>query len=343
MVLISQSCVVFFDFRKTSLLQIGYRITTLAIITVTGFKLFGFLSASGVRDFGYGAFSMNMLGPFSSNGWATLLSINVPDPTEGQAWEGFNYQGLGILLSLGIGLYLFIRNKPTKEPSLNFPYHAAFIIVLISYLLALSTTITFSSIVFKPYVPSIIVHILSAFRASGRFFWVGGYWLTIIGVITLALYLNLKKATYILSALLVIQIVDVSGVALAIRDKIFTIQRTMIRSEAITSNPDQFNELVVLPPWQCDTEKTAGGGNNYEYLGFFAADHKMNTNNFYAARILPEQTALHCALDKSHPIFMQNKLYVISPAFYENLTVESKEKLNCSFNEEHAFHLCTRF
>ena len=284
---------------------------------------------------------MNMLGPFSSNGWATLLPINVPDPTEGQAWEGFNYQGLGILILLGISAYFGICRKPNERGSFSFPYKAAIIIVLISYLLALSTTITFSSIVFKPYVPSIVIHILSAFRASGRLFWVGGYWLIIIGIISLPFFLNFKRAAYLLGALLVIQIVDVNGVGLAIRNKISTIQRTAIQSEAITPNPERYDELVVLPPWQCNTKKTAGGGNNYEYLGFFAADYNMSTNNFYAARILPEQTAFHCAAEKSQPIFIKNKLYVISPDFYKNLTTESKEKLKCSFNDEHVFHICS--
>lgn len=341
LVLISQSCIVFFDLRKTSVIQIGYRLAALSVITVAGFKLFGFLSASGVRDFGYGLFSMNMLGPFSSNGWATLLPINLPDPTEGQAWEGFNYQGLGILLLLGISMYLVVRLKPTEKHSFFFPYQAALLIVLISYLLALSTTLTFSSIVFKPYVPSIIDHILSAFRASGRLFWVGGYWLIIIGIVTLSLYLNVKRATYVLSALLAIQIVDVSGVGLAIRHKITTTQRTAIPAESVSLASEKFDALIVLPPWQCNTEKTAGGGNNYEYLGFFAADQKISTNNFYAARVLPEQTAFHCSADKAQPKFERNKIYVISQDFYKNLNIENKDKLKCSFNDEHRFHVCT--
>ncbi len=340
LVLISQFCIVIFDLYKISFIQIGYRLAALSIITVTGFKLFGFLSASGVRDFGYGLFSMNMLGPFSSNGWATLLPINLPDPTEGQAWEGFNYQGLGILLLLGISMYLVVRHRSTEKHSFSFPYQAALLIVLISYLLALSTTLTFSSIVFKPYVPAIIDHILSAFRASGRLFWVGGYWLIIIGIVTLSLYLNVKKATYLLSALLAIQIVDVSGVGLTIRHKISTTQRTAIPAESFSIASEKFDAIIVLPPWQCNTEKTAGGGNNYEYLGFFAADQKISTNNFYAARVLPEQTAFHCSADKAQPKFERNKIYVISQDFYKNLNIEHKDKLKCSFNDEHRFHVC---
>jgi hypothetical protein len=194
--------------------------------------------------------------------------------------------------------------------------------------------------VFKPYVPSIIDHILSAFRASGRLFWVGGYWLTIIGIVTLSLYLNVKKATYILSALLIIQIIDVIGVGFAIRHKINTTQRTAIPAESISFASDQFDALIVLPPWQCNTEKTAGGGNNYEYLGFFAADQKISTNNFYAARVLPEQTAFHCSADNAQPKFERNKIYVISQDFYKNLNIENKDKLKCSFNDEHKFHVC---
>jgi hypothetical protein len=341
MVLISQSCIVICDLHRTSFIQTACRFFAIAIVTVVGFKIFGFLSASGVRDFGYGAFSMNMLGPFSSNGWATLLPINVPDPTEGQAWEGFNYQGLGILILLGISAYFGIRRKPNERGSFSFPYKAALIIVLISYLLALSTTITFSSIVFKPYVPSIVIHILSAFRASGRLFWVGGYWLIIIGIITLPLFLNFKGATYLLSALLFIQILDVSGVGFAIRNKISTIQRTAIQSEAITLNPERYDELVVLPPWQCNTEKTAGGGNNYEYLGFFAADHKISTNNFYAARILPEQTAFHCLGNDPSPQINSKKLYIISKEYYLKIKANIINALKCAYNSEHSFYVCS--
>lgn len=339
MVLISQSFITIFAFFKKSQFQILLRICMLLITTIVGFKIFGFLSASGVRDFGYGVFSMNMLGPFNSNGWATLLPLNITDATGGQAWEGFNYQGLGVLILLIFAIFLKLKNKIIHHSL--FPYRAALSIICFSYLLALSTTITISSIIFKPYVPSIANHFLSIFRASGRLFWVGDYWLILAGIATLPIYLSFKKSTYILFIFFIIQVIDVSGVGWAIRNKISTIQRTTIQAEAITMNPERYDALVVLPPWQCNTEKTAGGGNNYEYLGFFAADHKISTNNFYAARILPEQTEFHCAASTSQPTFIKNMLYVISPDFFKNLTVESKEKLKCSFNNEHTFHLCT--
>jgi len=341
MVLISQSCIVICDLRRSSFVQSTWRLIAIAITTVAGFKIFGFLSASGVRDFGYGAFSMNMLGPFSSNGWATLLPINVPDPTKGQAWEGFNYQGLGILILLGISLYFGTRRKSAAQLSFSFPYKAALIIIFISYLLALSTTVTFSSIVFKPFVPSILNHMLSAFRASGRLFWVGGYWLAIVGIVSLPLFLNFKRAAYLLSALLMIQIIDVSGAGFVIRNKISTIQRTTIQPAAISLYPERYDELVVLPPWQCDTEKTAGGGNNYEYLGFFAADHKISTNNFYAARILPEQTAFHCTSNATPLKIKSNKLYIFSEEYYSGIKANIIKTLNCTYNSEHNFYICS--
>jgi hypothetical protein len=304
-----------------------------------GFKIFGFLSASGVRDYGYGIFSMTMLGPFSSNGWGHLLPINIPDPTNWQSWEGFNYQGLGVFILLGLSIVLGIRRKPLHPYS--FPYRSAFVIIFISYALALSTTFTFSSFIIKPYVPSILIHFLSAFRASGRLFWVGGYWLLLIGLVTLALYLNKKRATQILALLFAIQIIDVSGVALAIRNKISTVQRASIDIEKIDLPKKQYEALVVLPPWQCNTEKTAGGGNNYEHLGFFAADKKINTNNFYAARILPEQTKHHCSADKTNPDLSENTLYAISPEFFTTLSTAHKERLRCTFINEYNFHLCS--
>ena len=240
---------------------------------------------------------------------------------------------------LGVSLFIFFHKKLNGK--FTFPYRAALVIVSISYLLSLSTTLTVGSIKFKPFTPYIVDYVLSAFRASGRFFWLGSFWLLLIGLATLAFTINFKKSILLLLALLLIQIVDTSGIALDVRKKISTIQRASIESNAITSAPNKYDEIVVLPPWQCDTEKTAGGGNNYEYLGFFAADHKMSTNNFYAARILPAQTIYHCSKEMNQPSFLINKIYIISADFFEHLKADEKEKLNCSYNKQHTFYVCT--
>lgn len=339
MVLISQSCIVFFDFYKTSYIQITIRIVIITIAALVGFKVFGFFSASGVRDFGYGVFSMNVLGPFNSNGLGKLLTISITDPTKGQSWEGFNYQGLGIILLVSISLYDFIFSKQ-KNLTL-FPYRAALVIISISYLLSLSTTITIASYVFKLPVSVYIDYFLSAFRASGRFFWVGGYWIILLGIISLYSYLRIDKALYILSTLLVIQLIDVTGVSLYVRNQISTVQRASIASDISILNQKSFDEIVVLPPWQCNTEKTAGGGNNYEHLGFLAADKKINTNNYYPARVLPDQTAYHCFQKTTEQKFIQNKIYALSPEFFNKLNQNTKEKLSCMFINEFSFHLCT--
>ena len=84
MVLISQGCFLIFCSRRQSKRNLAFHILLLAVITIFGFKIFGFLSASGVRDFGYGVFSMNVLGPFNSNGLATLFPLHLSDPTNGQ-------------------------------------------------------------------------------------------------------------------------------------------------------------------------------------------------------------------------------------------------------------------
>lgn len=338
MVFISQVFIVYFDFYKESYPQIVCRITSLCIAAVIGLKTFGFLSASGARDFGYGVFSMNMLGIFSSNGWATILPLNIPDATGGQAWEGFNYLGLGTLSLTCFSVFFYLYRKSNTFST--FPYRAALGTILISYFLALSTTITFSSFVIKPFIPSIFVHFLSAFRASGRFFWVGGYWLLLIGIATLPLYVNLKRASYLLIFFLGIQIIDVSGVANTIRNVINTTLRTSIRSDDISLNTQNFNTLMILPPWQCDTEKTAGSGNNYEYLGFYAADHRLHTNNFYAARTLPDQIKAHCAINVEDIKFDSDKLYILSKEYYSKLNISHLNKLKCVFNSDHHFHVC---
>jgi len=333
MVLISQFSILIFFSNDEGALDKGIRMAALSSVCAIGLYVFGFLSAAGVRVFGYGYFSMNALAPFDSNGLGRLLPIDIPDPTGGQSWEGFNYLGVGTLL-LCVSLLKVWR---TYLKSADVPVRAGLVIVGFSYLLALSATITLGSLVIKLPVPGRFIDILSIFRATGRLFWVGGYWLIFLSIVLLIRWVGLKRGCFFLVPLLLLQLIDVYGVSAYVRHQISTTNRYGLDFEKMPIDFSDIDSILVVPPWQCGVEKTPGGSRNFEFLGVFAADKKIVTNSSYAARTPPEQLTALCDAEKILNSLSRDTLYILSSEVFEQNDVSD---LSCAYNKDHRFYAC---
>lgn len=315
-----------FDFEnKISFKSQLVRIFGALLTAYIGFYVFGFMSASGVSTGDYGIYSMNILGPFDSNGMARLLPFDVNDATGGQHFEGFNYLGLGAILL--IFTVIAISFKSTNKTKL--PMFAGIIIILTSFLLSLSTTLTLSNEVLIFQLPDFVTNLLSRFRASGRFFWIGGFWLIVLSVAYLATRLTEIRAITLLIFLLIVQIIDVSGVALNAQNSINKFSNTSFDLKINQLPLSSYKALIVLQPWQCDNQATPGGLRNYESFGFFAAYNNIPTNNFYAARTLPEQLSYHCNYEKILSKASPENLYVLSRSVYERFNYLLSGDIRC--------------
>lgn len=288
------------------------RVTCLAGVSIAGIYLFGFFAAAGVDYGGYGIYSMNILGPLDSNGTANLFPIDISDATGGQSFEGYSYLGIGVVIFFVAAIIIYCRSRPSNA---EFPFETAFLIIAISYLLAISTKVTFSSMSFQVPVPDIVNYTLSKFRASGRLFWIGGFWIIAISIATLIITTPKKHALIIIAGLFFIQLIDVAGVSSNIRHCISGFQRLNPSLENLFTN-DRSEAVIVLPPWQCDHEETPGGIRNYEIFGFLSINKHIPTNNFYAARTLPEQSNFHCNYDELVKRLSKKNIYFLSADFY---------------------------
>ena len=96
--------------------------------TVTGWWISGLFLLSGGSSLaagGLGYYSMNLLAFVSPGDWSSFLPA-LPIASDGQAYEGFQYLGLGILLVLAAALAIAARDRtpqgPAREPRLWSPW-----------------------------------------------------------------------------------------------------------------------------------------------------------------------------------------------------------------------------
>ena len=321
---VSTSLMAMIMWRKRGFKEVMLRVAFLVVVALAGFVVFGFMGGAGAESGGYGVYSMNMLGPLDSNGKAGLLRIDIPDATGGQAFEGFAYFGLGLLLLIGLALLSFVKHR---APDNDFPFVPAIIVVALVYILALSSTVTLSTYTWNLPVPDAMLSPLSRFRGSGRIFWIGGFWLILISISATVLRFGALRAATLLTVLMSLQVVDIYPLALNIRQSIATF---LAKAELSGVETDGATSILVYPPWQCDHEGTPGGQRNYEVVGYFAMNRQIPTNNFYAARTPAEQSAYHCDYRARLAQLDPDAIYLLSPKLYSQYQATFDGRFRCS-------------
>lgn len=307
--------------------QLG-RLATLGSVGLAGLGLFGFLSGA-LPGGGYGLYSMNMLGPIDSNGNGLIWRLDVEDATSAQAWEGFTYIGFGaITLLIAAAAVSALYRVPD-----GFPYMASALIVLTAFLLALSTTVTLGGWKVHLPVPGAVDDLLARFRASGRLFWIGGIWLVFLAVAAIARKLPLQKASLIIAAAAMLQVVDVAGVTRMTRTKIEGFERLSTEISPLLASGKTARSLLVFPPWQCDPHGTPIGVRSFEVIGAFVAKEGIPTNSFYAGRTPTKQAEFHCDIEKRLATIDSESIYVVSPVVWSNHGSRFSDTHDCRQSE----------
>ncbi|HHA1219657.1 MULTISPECIES: DUF6311 domain-containing protein [Stenotrophomonas] len=310
LVLISNGSLVIMSWSTLGWRQVAVRLGSMAALAAFGLWVFGFMGGTTASTSGYGIYSMNLLGPFDSNGSAALLPLDVPDPTGGQSFEGYTYLGLGVLALGAITLLVCLNHR--LQPS-RFPFMSALLVVLLCTIVAVSTTITLAGHALEVPVPRSINYLLSRFRGSGRLFWMAGFWLLLIFLAASSLRLGLRRLALLLTAVVAVQLLDIRTIGHQVRLNIDSYQ-----SLRLTDVPSgNYTAIFVYPAWQCDHQATPGGVRNYESVGHLAASIGIPTNNFYAARTPDKQTAYHCDYAARLKTIDPGAVYLVSGALLE--------------------------
>lgn len=186
----------------------GYRLVTLAlplvILLLSLFVTILPLPPGGVsRETGFGFFSMNMLSPIMGGGVFQIKASEVL----GQA-EGFNYLGLGVILSLVAAFWIYWHRDPSF-----FKRHWPLFVLMIAYTAySLSSHIYFGSTqVLELKYPPLFDYVTSQFRASGRFFWPVAYSLMIFALLMLFRRLGRGAFFIAVTVVVVLQLADLNG------------------------------------------------------------------------------------------------------------------------------------
>ncbi|HEY3777875.1 MAG TPA: DUF6311 domain-containing protein [Rhizomicrobium sp.] len=305
------------------------------------FLVFGFLipgSGPAMDAPGYGLFSMNLIAPFDPMIRALYFRpISVlPD----QAFEGYNYLGLGIIL---LGLICLARRPalvakfwaPALRPLL-------YISVLLTFL-ALSIRIAFGTTVLLTLpVPQPVFHLLAIFRSSGRFFW-PVYYLLVLGAIVGAISTIVPRwVRYgVLAAACLLQYLDTTPLMEAVAgESSVTVADPLSATDWVSAGRTAAH-LIVLPAWQCDSAGTPGGTDAWPWFARFAARHGLTLNSVHDARTSVATEKFNCSLlpDRvSRGILDRNAAYVLDDRL-ALLAVQHERADYC--RRVDAFNLCT--
>lgn len=235
----------------------------------------------------------------------------------GGEWEGAAYLGLGLLLLVAATCWYAVR----YGYSYIVRHKEMTIVLLCFFLFAVSSSIHLGNIKLLEYhLPDFIVDICHKLRSSGRFIWVLWYVLVYVSVYC-AVKMYKQRVLYIISILLLVQIVDLQP--------LFNTKREFIRTY---SNTEYVNQLQS-PHWKelfCEyqhivlPEFKAKNAQLYNDIWFRAVQYGATVNTGYltlkkAKNIEQTEKAQHNIEKGELPQLGYRALYILPTDIYERV------------------------
>lgn len=288
--------------------------------------LFTLESAESLQAGWLGVVSMNLLAVVTPTGWSTMLP-ELPIGAEGQAWEGFQYLGVGVLLLLLIAAV--VRLAAPRIPRTRVLWPLVMVASLFAFY-ALSPRVTFGSTVVLDYMSPLVVR-LGVFRATGRFFWPAAYLMLAMALGVIVTRVTPRKATAILCAALVLQLVDLRDVH-ALRRRTwqqasFHAWQPSLSSPAWQRILPNYAHMTVYPPIYC-----GGPPSDLESLAYTAGLYGLTLNSGLVARYdEPRRQAACMDLDRTllRGDVDDTQLYVGRPGQIERLKTLATQPVVC--------------
>jgi hypothetical protein len=240
---------------------------------------------------GYGLFSMNLNALVNPMEYGSILLPALPVIHAAQV-EGYNYLGLGI-----VGL--IVLNLVRQPQSVTWLAERRLVplvgLALFCTALAVSATVSLgSSTLVEIELPKAIQTAVHGLRASGRLFW-PVYYLIFASALSLTFWV--WKEPYrvvILAAALAVQVADLTALRTKVRSMVDQRFASPLQSPSWKDLGRRYDNLIVVPPYQCAPYTGPGGYHGFVTFGKLAAAERMRSNSYYAARYTKPQMQAHC-------------------------------------------------
>lgn len=217
------------------------------------------INIAGYTAGGYRKFSLNLLALIDPQNYGSILLPKMPSPFFGQ-YEGYSYLGFGAILLALSSIPVFIRNRHKYSFMQRSILVPVVFLCLVLTALALSTKVTFGSLILDLDPHQKLTPYLSIFRASGRLFWTPYY--IILGTVLVAAALSFRRKTAIctISAAFVLQLADTSQLRAWVHSGVSKPHPSPLHSPVWSKLGSIYKNLIVMPPWQCGAVGSPGGG-----------------------------------------------------------------------------------
>jgi hypothetical protein len=303
------------DRTRSSLMPFGLAVGG----TVAAWWLAGFVSVSASTDLsagGLGLYSMNVLSPITPQGWSTLLP-DLPIAHEFQAYEGFQYFGVGAIALFVLALVLAVAKRRHVLPTFGAPL---IVVCMLCALYALSPRVTFGSEVLVDWTTPTIDR-FAFFRASGRFFWPMTYLLLAAAIATIVSRLRFAMAAAVLTAAVALQFVDQATAhaerRLTSRSEAFHAWPRRLVSAAWHDILPHYDHVILAPASQC-----GGAPLEHEELAYLAGLHGLTINSGLGARWDEARRRRYCGeleVMISRGAIDDRSIYIVSAAHERQL------------------------
>ncbi len=307
-------------------------IATLAmavVAVVSGWFAAGMFSVASPTELGAmgtGDFSMNLLSPINPAQYGSLFPA-MRALSFMQLNEGFQYFGAGFLLLCAVGLLVSIA-RPVAFDAASLPLVVVLIAcALFSVTPKVSVGMRVLADFSEPMAP-----IASTFRVTGRFFWPVAYALVAAALGVVTSRLGPRAAVAILSASLVLQIVDLHGWLLRLHQgshgDAFYEWRSPLTSREWGDLLPHYKHLHLLPPQICGGQPPVSP----VAVGYLAGLYGLGINDAVTARFdISDQVKVCERLrdDFSRGALADDTVYLLAPLAASELRERAGLAVEC--------------
>jgi Family of unknown function (DUF6311) len=311
--------------KATMGIRIGLLCGSVAVASVFAMGYFSLTGSS--ENGGYTHFSTNLLSPFYSNhsafsphAWSLLELAREernawpfffgqrPDATGGQYLEGMAYLGAGAWLLILVALWVTPRSMLQGALRRHFLLLG---ILGIALLLAVTPHLSFGSIRWPLWTPpEKLMSLLGSVRASGRFFWLVGYFAILSSALALYRYAPPRLTASVLIGAAVLQVFDTTPLRQAIQLDASTSAK-VLSAEHWQRSLKKADVLYIIPSYECGHSDL---GNFKSFIQVLAArSGPIPTNSASQSRMTIDCKAEYALLDSARST-PENVLYV----FFDN-------------------------
>lgn len=229
-------------------------------------------SSSSITAAGYGAYPMNALSLFDSQGWSNFIRGITKNGFD----EGFNYVGLG-----GVALLIFaipsLIQVMRKGNLISRKWKVLLYGLIPLYAFSITNNIHIGTFSFQLPLPSIFLELAGILRASGRIFWPVFYVMLIASVALILRFYSKRICIAIFFSTFALQAFDTSPGWLPYKKKIVSLalerQVNIFKGNFWLKVASQYSEIIAISPAILNQD-----------IALFGAQNNLALNNVPMAR-----------------------------------------------------------